>query len=262
MELMGEKMPVLFVGHGSPTNAIEDNEFSRGWKEIAARIPRPRAILSVSAHWFIGQSRILSAGQPKTIHDFWGFQEELYRVRYPAPGSKKLAEETARLIKSVPAQLDDSWGLDHGTWLPLVHMYPQADVPVCQLSVNYSLDSRDHRQIGIELKPLRDQGVLIIGSGNIVHHLGLISWGHKDKGFDWAEDFRTLTNELLLEKEFSRLIDYEQLGPSARLAVPTPDHYWPLMYVLGAAEPGEDVTIFNDRCVFGSVSMTSVAIGV
>ena len=258
---MSAKMPVLFVGHGSPMNALEDNEFSRGWRSAAGRIPKPTAVLSVSAHWYIAESRLLATDRPRTIHDFWGFPDELYRVRYEPPGAPDWANATAALIHSAPVGLDRSWGLDHGTWTVLTHMFPAADVPVYQLSINYDLPGETHFGIGRELKSLRDQGVLIIGSGNLVHNLGHLDWWRPDGGFDWAQDFNAKARDLILAKEFASLIDYEDLGSSAALAVPIPDHYWPLLYALGAAEPAESVTVFNDRCIFGSVSMISLIFG-
>ena len=255
------EMPVLFVGHGSPLNAIEDNQFSRGWGKMGSRIPPPRAILSISAHWYIDETRLLSAEHPRTIHDFWGFPEELYQVQYPAPGSPSTAELTSKLIKTQPADLDDSWGLDHGTWTVLTHMYPKGNVPVSQLSVNYRLPNEMHFKIGKELKRLRNQGVLIMGSGNLVHNLGMISWHHREAGFPWAEEFDEVLKSLIIAREDEKLIQYIRLGKFARLSIPTPDHYWPLLYVLGASEPSEPIEIFNDECVFGSVSMTCVTIG-
>lgn len=258
---MSMRMPVLFIGHGSPMNALEDNEFSRGWRSVAELIPKPTAILCASAHWYVGESLLLATERPRTIHDFWGFPDELYRVRYDAPGAPDLAAATAALIHSAPVSLDQSWGLDHGVWTVLANMFPAADIPVSQLSIDYNLDSAGHFAIGRELRALRDQGVLIIGSGNLVHNLGNLDWFHADRGFDWAEDFNRKARDLILAKEFEALIDYEGLDRSAALAVPTPDHYWPLLYALGAAEPSETVFVFNDRCVLGSVSMISLLFG-
>lgn len=254
-------MPVLFVGHGSPMNAIEDNEFSRGWREIAGLVGKPRAILCVSAHWFVKESLVLAAKHPRTIHDFYGFPRDLYDVRYPAPGAPELAEQVSQIVASESVAPDDSWGLDHGCWAVLRSMYPQADIPVCQLSLNFTLPSEAHYQIGRELAGLRDEGVLIVGSGNIVHNLGMVDWRDQGAGYPWADEFDALCRNSIKARDDERLVRYEGLGRPALLSIPTPDHYWPLLYVLGASASTEPVRFFNERRVLGSVSMTCVLIG-
>lgn len=254
-------MPLLFAGHGSPMNAIEQNDFSRGWAEVATRMPRPKAILSVSAHWYIDRTRVLSSRQPRTIHDFWGFPEELYRARYPAPGAPELAERAAQMIDAVSVEPDDSWGLDHGTWSVLTHMYPEADIPVFQLSIDHALTGEEHYRIGTQLQALRQEGVLILGSGNLVHNLARVDWSAGESGYPWAEDFQARLRDLISGGEHQELMEYEKLGPEARLSIPISDHYVPLLYVLGAGMSSEAVTIFNDNCVLGSVSMMCVTVG-
>lgn len=255
-----ERMPALFVGHGSPMNAIEDNEFRRGWAEIASAIPRPKAILCVSAHWETRGVGLTAAERPETIHDFYGFPDELYAVRYPAPGDPALARETADLIRSAAAGLDVERGLDHGAWSVLTAMYPEADVPVVQLSLDTEGPPAFHYGLGRELAPLRDRGVLVLGSGNMVHNLGRIDFRRAD-GAEWAVRFDATLKERIRTRDHDALVRYGELGPDARLAVPTPEHFLPLLYVLALQEPAETPTFFNEATLMGSISMTSVAVG-
>ena len=237
-----EKQPVLFIGHGSPMNAIEKNEFSDKWKEIAKKIPKPRAILCISAHWQTEGLGVTAMERPKTIHDFYGFPEELYDIEYKAKGSKKLAEEIKNMIKKFDISLDHEWGLDHGTWSVLINMFPNADIPVLQLSLDYNLNPKHIFRLGKELSKFREQGILIIGSGNIVHNLMMINPGVKS--FPWAVEFDSFVKKSILKKDYESLIDYEKHKYS-RLAHPTSDHYLPLLYVLGASDKNEEPYFFN-----------------
>jgi len=257
-------MPVLFIGHGSPMNAIEDNIFSRSWTEVSQKVAKPTAILVISAHWLTKGSFITAVDKPATIHDFGGFPQALFDVQYPAPGFPELARETANLFPDNLVHLDDEWGLDHGTWSILKHMYPLADVPVLQLSIDYHQPPVYHFEMAQYLQKLRKRGVLIVGSGNIVHNLGKVAWnkmGEVDFAFDWARESSELLKQKILSRDFKALIDYQKLGASTQLAIPTPDHYYPLLYALGLAQKEEEITLFNDYAVAGSLTMTSVAIG-
>ena len=249
------KMPVLFVGHGSPMNAVEENRYTNTWKEIAAGMPRPACILCVSAHWYTRGTRIMAQDKPKTIHDMYGFPDELYQIFYPAPGSPATALAAKSLINRETA-LDDSWGIDHGAWSVLVHMYPGRDIPVFQLSVDALAPPETHYQIGRELAPLRKEGVLILGSGNVVHNLRMVDWHMEGQGFDWAHQFDDFIRQSILTGQHDSVVNYQAQGDTARLAVPTPDHFYPLLYPLGAAEEGETVRVFNSHCEMGSLSMT------
>lgn len=252
-------MPVLFVGHGNPMNAIERNEFYRGWQEIARRLPRPDAILCISAHWETHGAWVTAGANPQTIHDFYGFPKALFDVRYPAPGDPQLAERVTRLITSERVRQDPDRGLDHGTWTVLTAMYPAADIPVVQLSMDTSLPGSHHYAIGRELAPLRDEHVLILASGNIVHNLPLFSF-HDPKPLDWAERCDLELRRRIANREHEALADFDSLGPDARLAVPTPEHYFPLLYALALRADDEPAEFFNARVV-SSLSMTSVLIG-
>lgn len=257
-------MPALFIGHGSPMNGIEDNEFSRQWSILGKEIPIPSAVLVVSAHWLTRGTWITAMDHPKTIHDFGGFPQELFEVQYPAPGSPTLAKETSQLITSVPVGLDHEWGLDHGTWMVVRHMYPDANIPVLQLSIDYYESPDFHYQLGKELRELRKRGVLIIGSGNMVHNLRMVAWdklNESEFGFDWALEMNTLFKTKIESKDHRDLIEYKNLGHAGRLAIPTPDHYFPLLYLLGIQGEKEDVSFFNDKAVGGSLTMTSVKFG-
>ena len=257
-------MPVLFVGHGSPMNGIEDNEFSKRWTAIAKEIPTPKAVLVISAHWFTNGTSITSMEFPKTIHDFGGFPAELYEVQYPAPGNPVLAKETASIIHSTHVELDHDWGLDHGTWTIVRHMYPEANIPVLQLSIDYTKAPQFHYELAKEIYALRKKGVLIMGSGNMVHNLRMVAWNKLSGpayGFDWALEMNQTFKRLIQNQDHKHLINYEQLGKDAMLAIPTPEHYLPLLYTIGLQGKNEDVSFFNDQAVGGSLTMTSVKFG-
>lgn len=259
-----EKMPVLFIGHGSPMNGIENNEFSARWEELGREIAQPKAVLVISAHWLTRGTHVTAMEKPKTIHDFGGFPDELFKVQYPAPGSPELARETQKLVTSTSVGLDHDWGLDHGTWSIVRRMYPEANIPVLQLSIDYARPAAYHYELAKELAALRRKGVLIIGSGNMVHNLRMIAWEKLDEpgyGFDWAVEMNEIFKKKITEREHKPLIDYPSLGAGAMLAVPTPDHYYPLLYVLGLQEKNDDVHFFNDRAIGGSLTMTSVRVG-
>ncbi|SNV50273.1 LigB family dioxygenase [Chryseobacterium taklimakanense] len=259
-----EKMPVLFLGHGSPMNAIEENQFVAGFREVSKKIPKPNAILCVSAHWFTEGTFVTAMEMPKTIHDFYGFPKELFEVQYPAPGNPALAKETAELFAPVLVEEDHSWGLDHGAWSVIRHLYPEADIPVIQLSIDYTKPPQYHFDLAKKLNKLREKGILILGSGNIVHNLRMIDWRHINtvgSGWDWAIEAREKTNNWLLEGNFQNLIDYQKQGTALQYAVPTPDHYLPLIYTLGLKEKSDELSLFNDELIGGSLSMTSVRIG-
>lgn len=261
-------MPILFIGHGSPMNAIEKNEFSQNWKKVGQSLPKPEAILCISAHWETAGSNVTAMDRPQTIHDFGGFPEELYEVEYPAPGSPALATEVKSLVTTTKVGLDMNWGLDHGTWSVLNQMYPKAEFPVVQLSLDYTKSGREHFELARDLLPLRSRKVLIIGSGNMVHNLGLVSFRgggvgdfNQPFGFLWAMEANSLFKKLIDSNEFGNLADYRSLGAAAQLAIPTPEHYLPLLYVLALKQPGESLTYFNDKPLAGSLTMTSLVIG-
>ena len=257
-------MPVLFIGHGSPMNGIEDNVFSRGWRDMARSIPVPKAVLVISAHWLTEGTKVTAMNAPKTIYDFGGFPEELYQVKYPAPGDPVLAKETVSMIRSTKAELDHDWGLDHGAWTVVRHMYPEANIPVLQLSIDYTKSADYHFELAKELYSLRKKGVLILGSGNMVHNLRMVAWDKlntENYGYDWAVHMNSKFKELIAAGSFDRLINYQLLGKEALLAIPTPDHYWPLLYTLGLKGGKDDVSFFNDKLVGGSLTMTSVKFG-
>jgi 4,5-DOPA dioxygenase extradiol len=257
-------MPVLFVGHGSPMNGIEDNEFSERWKQMGKEIPKPAAVLVISAHWFSKGTRITAMDFPETIHDFGGFPQELFDVKYPAPGNPELAKETASLLHSVHVELDHDWGLDHGAWTVVRRMYPDANIPVLQLSIDYTKGPQFHFDLAKELYELRKKGVLIIGSGNMVHNLRMVSWEKINEagyGYDWALTMNDKFKHLISEGDHQPLINYESLGAESRLAIPTPEHYLPLLYSLGLKGNKDQVSFFNDKAVAGSLTMTSVKIG-
>ena len=259
------RMPVLFVGHGSPMNALEDNEFARGWREIAREIPRPEAILCISAHWETLGSLVTAADPPQTIHDFGGFPQELYQVHYPAPGCPWLAKEAAAEGRRFAIGIDREWGLDHGCWSVLSRMYPAADVPVVQLSLNRTMPTLLHYELGRALSPLRDKGVLILASGNLVHNLGAITLppgGDFNTPFalPWAEEANERFKSLIDAGSDEELVYYRSLGEAVQLAVPTPEHYLPLLYVLGLRGKHESVSYFNDEAVAGSLTMTSLLV--
>ncbi|WP_052308949.1 4,5-DOPA-extradiol-dioxygenase [Runella slithyformis] len=254
-------MPMLFVGHGSPMNGIENNEFSQNWKQFGKDIPVPAAVLVVSAHWFIPATKVTAMPKPPTIHDFGGFPQALFDVQYPAPGSLTVAKETAALVHKTQVGLDHEWGLDHGTWTVVRHMYPTANIPVLQLSIDYTKPPRYHYELAKELAALRKKGVLIIGSGNMVHNLRILNWQWNDKGYDWAIEMNDTFKSLISTNNHAALINYEGLGQAAKLSIPTPEHYLPLLYILGLKEEKEKVGFFNDKTLMGSISMTSVKVG-
>ena len=253
------KMPALFIGHGTPMNAIEDNPFSRAWAELGRQLPRPRAILCVSAHWETGGTRVTVAERPHTIHDFYGFPEPLKKMRYPAPGSPALARLVHELVNKVRVAPDEDWGLDHGTWSVLSRMYPDADIPVVQLSLDCTKAAPFHYELSKALRPLRRKGVLVLGSGNIVHNLSTVVW--EDTAFAWAVEFDRLVKEAIVAGRHSDLVYYQQLGEAAGKAVPTNEHYLPLLYVLGLREKEDELAFLTEQITLGSISMRSVRIG-
>lgn len=259
-----DRMPLLFLGHGSPMNAIEENEFVAGFRDAAKTLPKPNAIICVSAHWFTKGTKVTAMEMPQTIHDFGGFPKQLYEVQYPAKGNPELAKATQSLLLPELVELDEKWGLDHGAWSVLKHLYPDADIPVVQLSIDYTKPAQYHFDLAKKLSKLREKGILIIGSGNIVHNLRLVDFHnfHKDDyGFDWAIEARSEINSHLLNGDFQSLIDYEKQSLALQLAIPSPDHYLPLIYTLGLKQKNEELLLFNDKLVGGSLSMTSVRIG-
>ncbi len=255
-----DTMPALFVGHGSPLNAIEENAFSRSWSELGQRIPTPSAILCVSAHWETRDVHVTAARTLSTIHDFYGFPRALYEVQYPAPGAPELANRIVRLVQGAQVRLDYNRGLDHGSWSVLRLMYPRADVPVIQLSLDTNQPPAFHYHLGRELAPLRAESVLIVGSGNIVHNLALMDW-HRQAGYDWAEEFNALVRERIEARDDTAIVDYRNLHRASTAAIPTPEHYLPLLYALALRGEEEPIEFFNDAVVLGSVSMLSVWIG-
>jgi 4,5-DOPA dioxygenase extradiol len=262
LPLQEQLMPVLFIGHGSPMNGIEDSEFSREWVEQTKNIPLPKAVIVVSAHWFTNGTFVTAMDFPPTIHDFGGFPQALFDVEYPAPGDPQLAAATAAMVKNTDIHLDHDWGLDHGSWTVVRHMYPDANIPVLQLSMDYTKTPREHYELAQELYMLRKKGVLIIGSGNMVHNLRMVRWDMiKGGGYDWALDINDQFKNLILNKQHSSLIDYKSLGSAALQAIPTPEHYLPMLYTLGLQNDKEEVTVFNDKAVGGSLTMTSIRVG-
>lgn len=259
----GQTMPVLFLGHGSPMNAIEENEFVQGFRKTGKEIPHPKAILCISAHWETKGTMVTAMEKPRTIHDFGGFPRELFEVQYPAPGSPELAKETKELVKKADVGLDQTWGLDHGAWSVIKHLYPNADVPVVQMSVDYTKDARYHFELAKELAELRKRGVLIIGSGNMVHNLGMVAWDKLDAdnyAFDWAQEASEKMKEFILHEKVDQLISYRNQGKAFNLAIPTPEHYLPLIYSLGLKDSNDEISLFNDKAVGGSLTMTSVKV--
>lgn len=252
-----DTMPIIFVGHGSPMNAIEDNEFSKEWSKIGKSLVKPQAILSISAHWLTKGTFVTAMEKPKTIHDFYGFPKELFEVDYPAPGNPELANKTQSLINKASVTLDKEWGLDHGTWTVVRKMYPEANIPVLQLSIDYTKDLLWHYELSKELNELRSRGVLILGSGNLVHNLKLINWQNPEGKYDWAEEINSKFKTNILSNDFTKLINYNDLGSEAKLAIPTTDHYIPMLYILGLRNKRDEIKFFNDKTVLGSISMTS-----
>lgn len=256
----GVRFPTLFVGHGSPMNAIEENEFHRSWGELGKHLPKPKAIVCVSAHWETEGTWVTAMPHPKTIHDFGGFPQKLFDAQYPAPGDPALAKETAALFTQTKVGLDEKWGLDHGAWSVLLPMFPLADIPVLQLSLDYTKSGPEHYALAAELAALRDKGVLILGSGNIVHNLRILNFGMRG-AYDWATTFNENVKAKILSGDHAALANYEGLGAEARLAIPTPEHYLPMLYILALRGKNEPLSFFNDKPVAGSLTMTSFRIG-
>ncbi len=251
-----QNMPALFIGHGSPMNAVEDNEFSRAWVEVGKALPRPNAILCISAHWETVGTQLTAMEHPKTIHDFYGFPRQLFEMQYPAPGSPELASLAQRSVKIIQVQLDQSWGLDHGAWSVLWHLFPKADIPVVQLSLDRTQEPDFHYALGKELRGLRKKGVLIIGSGNIVHNLAMAVF--QDVRYDWAVDFDETIKQLIVSGDHDPIINYHSLGQAARLSIPTNEHYLPLLYILAQQESQDQIYFFAERVTYGTISMRSV----
>jgi len=255
-------MPVIFFGHGNPMNALEKNEYTERWRSIGSALPKPKGILAISAHWYVPFTAVTADRQPRTIHDFGGFPRELYHVHYPAPGSPELAGRVQNLLEPLSVKSDQDWGLDHGTWSVLVHVFPDADIPVIQLSIDLSKPAEFHYQSGKKLLPLREEDILILGSGNVVHNLHAYAWGKKDvEPYDWAQRFEKRVRDALLSGDERSLVEYRQMGDDAQLAIPTPDHYLPLLYILGAGRENEPVSFPVEGVEGGSISMLAVRIG-
>ena len=259
-----KRMPVLFLGHGSPMNGIEDNEFVQGFKKQAKELEKPNAIIVVSAHWETKGTYVTAMQNPRTIHDFGGFPKELYEVQYPAPGHPELARQLVDIIEpEKTVSLDDKWGLDHGSWTVVKHLFPKADVPIIQLSIDFSKDPAYHYQLAKQLKQLREKGILIIGSGNIVHNLRRVAWDKLNENFayEWAVEADNKMKKWIKEKNHQNLIDFKKQGKAFDLAIPTAEHYLPLLYTLGLQDEKDDILIFNDKPIGGSLTMTSVKFG-
>ncbi len=260
--LASGSMPAVFFGHGNPMHAIASNEYTEAWRRIGARLPRPKAILSVSAHWYGPGTGVTVSTAPRTIHDFGGFPAELYQVQYPAPGDPALARRVTELLAPIRVVQDETWGLDHGTWSVLKHAYPAADIPVVQLSIDETMAASFHFDIGRKLAPLRAEGVLVLGSGNLVHNLHTYAWGRRPREpYDWAVRFENAARDIMLSGNFRPLVEYDRLGKDALLSIPTPDHFLPLLYVLGCSQEGESIAFPVEGVDGGSISMLSVQVG-
>lgn len=258
-----EKMPILFCGHGSPMNAIEENEFTNNWANLGKTLPKPTAVLCISAHWETKGTFVSGVEKPETIHDFGGFPKALFDVQYPAPGSPEFANETKKIITKTTVEIDNKWGLDHGCWSVVKHIYPDANIPVFQMSLDYTQGPQYHYDLAKQLAALRKKGVLIIGSGNIVHNLGMVAWNkmnEPDYAFDWALEANSKIKSYITNGNHSPLINYKAQGKAFDLAIPTPDHYLPLLYILGLKEESENIFFFNDKAMMGSLTMTSIKI--
>jgi 4,5-DOPA dioxygenase extradiol len=264
MNNLKERMPVLFVGHGSPMYAIEENEFVQTWRKLGEELPVPEAIIAISAHWETRGTHVTAMKHPDTIHDFGGFPQELYNIQYPAPGNPDLAKETVRHITGTQVLADEKWGLDHGTWSVIRRMYPKADIPIIQMSLDYHKTPKEHYGLAKELASFRNKGVMIVGSGNMVHNLREVAWDKPDNveyGFDWAVEANEVMKNLIAENNHQALIDYKSLGKAVQMSVPTPDHFLPLLYALALKCEDEEFSFFNDKAVMGSLTMTSLKIG-
>jgi len=259
---MSNMTPVIFFGHGNPLNALEKNKYTEGWRSIGRALPKPEGILAISAHWYVPFTAVTADPKPRTIHDFGGFPRELYQVQYPAAGSPELAGRIQNLLDPLVIKSDQTWGFDHGTWSVLVHVFPNADIPVIQLSIDLSKPAEFHYQLGKKLVPLREENILIIGSGNVVHNLHAYAWGRQDvEPYNWAKRFEEDVRDALLNGDDRSLVDYRQMGDDARMAIPTPDHYLPLLYILGARRENEPVSFPVEGVEGGSISMLAVRIG-
>jgi len=259
---MVDVLPAVFFGHGNPMNAVARNNYTEAWRRIGEETTKPQVILSISAHWYVPETGVTVSTSPRTIHDFGGFPQELFEVQYPAPGDPAIARQVQKLLAPVEVKLDNSWGLDHGTWSVLRHVYPAADIPVVQLSIDETKPASFHFEIGRKLAPLREEGVLIVGSGNLVHNLHTYAWGrHPREAYDWAVRFESAARQMILAGENKPLINYQMLGKDAALSIPTPDHYLPLLYVLAARQEGEIVRFPVEGVDGGSISMLSVQVG-
>lgn len=254
-------MPVLFLGHGSPMNAIEDNPFTQGWQKIGRGLPHPSAILCISAHWETRGTFVTGMEKPRTIHDFGGFPQALFDVQYAAPGSPELAAMSQEAMTSAHVGVDHAWGLDHGAWSVIKHLYPKADIPVVQLSLDRNLSPAQHYALACELALLRKKGILIIGSGNMVHNLGVIDWRNTDGGYDWAVEANTRMKQFITTGDHAGLVNYSANGKAFQLSIPTPEHYLPLLYTMALKNEKDPISLFNDRLVMGSIAMTSLRIG-
>ena len=264
LQLQGDKQPVLFVGHGSPMNGIEDNEFSQNWSKLGKELPKPKAVLVISAHWLTWGTYVTAMDSPRTIHDFGGFPQELFDVQYPAKGNPELAKQTSELITHTNVKMDHEWGLDHGAWTVVRHMYPDADIPVLQLSIDYNKPPEYHYNLAKDLAKLREKGVLILSSGNMVHNLRMVAWdklNDDNYGYDWAIEMNEIFKQKIADGNHKDLMDYDKLNKAAKLAIPTPDHYYPLLYSLALQDKKDEISFFNDKLVGGSLNMTSVLIG-
>ena len=259
---MSIPLPAIFFGHGNPMNALLENSYTQAWQRIGREIPRPKGIVSISAHWYVPGTGVTISTAPRTIHDFGGFPRELYEVQYPAPGDPELARRVQAMLAPLPVELDESWGLDHGTWSVLRHVYPEADVPIVQLSIDETQSASFHFELGQRLAPLRDEGILIAGSGNLVHNLHAYAWGrHMPEAYDWAVRFEEQARAAMQAGEYGPLLQYERLGPDAALSIPTPDHYLPLLYVLATRQSDEKVIYPVEGVDGGSISMLAVQVG-
>jgi len=255
-------LPAIFFGHGNPMNALLDNQYTRAWNNIGQQLPRPKAILAISAHWYVPETGVTITTAPRTIHDFGGFPRELYQVEYPAPGDPALARRVQQMLAPLPVTLDERWGFDHGTWSVLKHVYPLADIPIVQLSIDETRPASFHFELGTKLAPLREEGVLIVGSGNLVHNLHAYGWGrHVPDPYDWAVRFEEQARQMMQAGEFNPLIQYEKLGRDAQLAIPTPDHYLPLLYVVSTRQGREEISFPVEGVDGGSISMLTVKVG-
>jgi len=256
-------MPVLFLSHGAPSLPLDAGDTGAAWRQLGESLPRPESILMISAHWETDGTQVTAMEKPRTIHDFGGFPPELYAVEYPAPGCPELANETKSSVTKANISFDESWGLDHGCWSVLKHLYPSAEIPIVQLSLDYKKTPQSHYELAKELSALREKGVLIIGSGNIVHNLGMIAWNKTNEpefGFDWALEANEIIKKSILSGNHKELINYKSLGKSIQLAIPTPEHFLPLLYILALQQEDESVNFFNDKAVMGSLTMTSLKI--